>query len=86
MSLKDHCRCEHARESHHEKRYACNAAFCDCEEYRLYTDPYEGDPTPTERIMPAAEPLMDPFDGWDVHDDGTPITWPMFPAAPKATP
>ncbi len=71
MSLKDHCHCEHAKESHHDGKYNCLAAHCDCEKYQVYTDPYVEDPTPTQRIWPAAKPVDD-LD-----------TWPIFPAAPK---
>jgi hypothetical protein len=73
MSLKDHCHCDHAKESHHKGQFACNAAYCECRKYVLYMDPYEEDPTPTERIMPAAPAVMDPY-------DGCADTWPMFPA------
>lgn len=78
MSLKDHCHCQHAKESHHEKKWNCSALYCDCKKYQLYSDPYVEDPTPTPRTMRAADPLIDPFDGYD----DAPITWPMFPAAP----
>jgi hypothetical protein len=81
MSLKDHCKCGHAKESHFEKKYNCLSCRSDefeCKGYRLYSDP---DTPPTERTFKAAPPVIDPFDGFDVQDpdDGTPITWPMIP-------
>ncbi len=82
--LKDHCHCEHARETHHEGKFCCLASRCDCERYQLYSDPYVEDPTPTQRI-PAARPAYDPFDPFAASPDDL-DTWPMFPAAPKAWP
>lgn len=85
MSLKDHCHCGHAKETHFEKKHSCLGVYCECRKYQLYSDPYVNEP-PTQRTMRVAEAVADPFDGWGYDpvnppDDGPPSTWPMFPAA-----
>jgi len=47
----DVCKCQHAVDSHHEKKYGCLAIHCECQKYRSSEDT-ERD-IPTIRIMKA---------------------------------
>lgn len=86
MSLKDHCHCGHAKETHFEKKHTCLGIHCECRKYQLYSDPYVSE-RPTERNIPAAAPQYDPYDPFgytpDDADNGPPSTWPIIPVAPK---
>lgn len=83
MTLRTECKCGHAQDTHHEKKYTCLACFCDCQKYRLFSDP---EPPPRQSFKAA--PKVDDLDWLDFDDDPAPDTdptptWPMFPIFPK---
>ena len=94
-NLKDHCKCGHARETHHDNKHDCLGIYCECKGYKLYSAP---DEPPTPRVFPAVPALMDPWgdvadlpeydpSDWADYGDGQlsaddepcPPTLPMWP-------
>jgi hypothetical protein len=72
MSLKSHCKCGHEVDSHFDKVGCCLAAYCDCNEYLLYSAPDR----PRQEFKAAPQAL----DEDDVYaDDELPDTLPNIP-------
>lgn len=68
-SLKDHCKCGHARETHHDKTHDCLGIYCECKRYKLYSE----EDTPTPRVFKAVSPVIDPWADADLPPDFDPF-------------
>ncbi len=68
--LKDHCKCGHAKETHHKCKHDCLGMYCECKGYKLYSDP---DEPPTPRVFKATSPIIDPWADMDLPPDCDPF-------------